>query len=71
MGDQESRFQQIKLFAGLSSEALQKVDAAAWSVTAADGELILLEGDKETPVFFILQERCASFTRTLKGGSRH
>ncbi len=67
MGDQESRFQQIKLFAGLSSEALQKLDAAAWSVTAADGELILLEGDKETPVFFILQGTVRVFHSNPEG----
>jgi CRP/FNR family cyclic AMP-dependent transcriptional regulator len=59
--------EQIALFSELSSAALHRVLAVASSRSYDDGQVILLEGDRNAPVFFVLHGAVRVFRTSLEG----
>ena len=62
-----SAIERIKLFAGLSPSARDRLAAAASLRSYTDGQIILLEGDQGSPVFFVLQGAVRAFRTNLDG----
>lgn len=58
---------QISLFAGLSQAAQEALSAVATVRTWDDGQVVMLEGDGDTPVFFVLQGSVRVFRTNLEG----
>ena len=50
-----SNLQRIRLFAALAPAARKKLQAVAYTATYVAGQLILGEGELDTPVFFVLE----------------
>jgi CRP/FNR family transcriptional regulator len=57
----------IHLFANLSASSLELLRAAAQRLTVQAGEIILLEGDIDAPVFFIIQGECRVYRTNPDG----
>ena len=53
MTDKRSMLTEIKLFSNLSPAALDAIAAVARLSATDDGEIIMLEGDAEAPVFCV------------------
>jgi CRP/FNR family transcriptional regulator len=59
--------QSIQLFAGLSEAARQELATLGGVRSYGDGQVIMLEGDTESPVFFVLQGTVRVFRTNLDG----
>lgn len=59
--------ERITLFAGLSPAAKRWIPTVAALRTYEDGQLILLEGSRELPVFFVLSGTVRVFRTSLEG----
>lgn len=62
-----SEFKHISLFAQLSSAALDKLAAVASQLAYDDGQMVMLEGDTDAPVFFVLEGSVRAFRTSLEG----
>ena len=62
-----SAIERIKLFAGLSPAARNRLAAAASLRSYDDGQIIMLEGDHDSPIFFVLQGAVRAFRTNLDG----
>ncbi len=57
----------LEIFADLSPVALRQLDAVTTPQTYADGQLIILEGESEAPVFFVVAGTVRAFRTNLDG----
>jgi CRP/FNR family transcriptional regulator len=57
----------LEMFADLSPVALRQLDAVTTPQTYADGQLIILEGESEAPVFFVVAGTVRAFRTNLDG----
>ncbi|MBN1641728.1 MAG: Crp/Fnr family transcriptional regulator [Anaerolineae bacterium] len=57
----------ILLFADLDPEAQEALAAVAGSKSCEDGQVVMLEGDDDTPVFFVLEGAVRVFRTNLDG----
>jgi CRP-like cAMP-binding protein len=62
-----SDLEQIALFAQLDAFDLAKLDAVAGQTAFSDGQIIMLEGDTNAPVFFVLEGTVRAFRTNLEG----
>ena len=61
------RLTSLKLFTGLSVEALHPLEESAILIRYADRQLIMLEGDTDTRVFFVLEGSVRAFRTNAEG----
>ncbi len=59
--------ERIQLFAGLDPEAQEALAAVAALRSYEDGQVVMLEGDDDTPVLFVLQGAVRVFRTNLDG----
>jgi CRP/FNR family transcriptional regulator len=59
--------ERIRLFAGLGPAAQGALSAVAVSRTYAEGQIVLLEGDVDSPVLFVLQGTVRVYRTNLDG----
>jgi CRP/FNR family transcriptional regulator len=59
--------ERIPLFSGLTQGARDALSAAAAVRTFEDGQLVMLEGDRDSPVFFVLCGIVRVFRTSLEG----
>ena len=59
--------ERIQLFAGLDRDAQEALAAVAASRSYEDGQVVMLKGDDDTPVFFVLQGAVRVFRTNLDG----
>jgi CRP/FNR family transcriptional regulator len=62
-----SEFKHIALFAQLDPVALKKLAAVASQMTCDDGQIVMLEGDTDAPVFFVRKGTVRAFRTNLEG----
>jgi CRP/FNR family transcriptional regulator len=62
-----SELERIQLFAHLSPAAQDALAAVASARTCDDGQIIMLEGDLDSPIFFVLQGTVRVFRTNLDG----
>ena len=62
-----SELKHISLFAGLDPADLDKLTVVASPVSCDDGQLVMLEGDTDAPVFFVVDGLVRAFRTNLDG----
>jgi len=67
MTGQRSALERIRLFAGLRPVVIHKLEAVARPLACADGQLIVLEGDVDAPVFFVIEGTVRVFHTNPEG----
>jgi len=67
MTDKYAILTEIPLFANLSFASLQKIAGVARLSSNSDGEIIMLEGDVETPIYSVIRGTVRIFRTNLDG----
>ena len=67
MKKDQSELRRVQLFADLPRAALSKLEAVAKPVAYDDGQLIVLEGDADAPVFFVVEGTVRAFRTNPDG----
>lgn len=67
MTDRQSLFSELHLFADVPVAALQALDAVAREVHYRDGQVVMVEGDGDAPVFFVCEGSVRVFHTNVDG----